>query len=1150
MAEIERINVVFSAEFTELQRSVERISASAKGMTDAMQRNADTAASAQKRMADATDLAQRSLRIAAQAATALGIAFAGMKISEAVKDATLAAARFETMGVVLGRLAQNTSYSQRQIQEFAVGVEAMGITMTGSREIIARMIQAQIDLSSATKLARVAQDAAVIGNINSSEALERMVYAITSAQPEMLRTIGLNVNFEQSYARLAQTMNKPVEALSEMEKAQARLASTLQAGAGVAGSYEAAMGTAGKQLLSMQRYVDDLSTRIGQVFLPAFTSLVFQAANGMKNLNASLSSASGASAIREIGEALKVVADNAGAVLIALAAGLGVTLVSAAAQAVASLGLVRLAVAGIAAAFSGWTLVIAAAATAVTWLLTRQSSLSGAQERLLALTGQQAQAEGTLSAAQRARAEQEAMIAVRAEQAKKRMLEADLALVRQEAQRLAQVPSRQTFAGRRLPSEVAAMGPPSVVAAREALGAFLASDQSAEAVRALNERMKELASTTGAGSAAFSRYEQQVNDLASALTRGNAELDATSRKIDELAGKVNQPGQGLVNAQQLQADAARALEGLGLKVFQGGVTTTDMAKSLGLGPALQTSLAQLEAGLSKIQEQAAQMPDGTAAWNAKMVEARGLAEQINIIMAAWPQIMRALAAETETAFTRAERAANDNLDLAGVLNPVARARIQAGQRARDMIADPQMLPGAPEAERAARLTALAMKDAAAAAKDYGANLGAATQQAEVAASFARRIAEAEAEGGFAVRQARAEMELLLEASSATGNVAAATARARQAEEEAIGRAVAQARILAREASEGVAKALALLQGPQQAAALAREQERQRLLREIGPNQPGGLSLGMAAFDSKQIEAAATAMAEIGVQAQKNILISKAELTAIGATASEREKIVALAQLQAIYDEAIKNATGEQAASLTQAYEAASKLLENQALLKQQIEAAARVQQAMKQVGDAIGTAFSEAIIQGKNLTQVMNSLLNTLLQIFAKQFIFEPFSQLLSGLGTSLLSGILGGGGGVIKEVVKAAQGNVFSGPVVPFARGGLINGPMIFPMAQGAGIAGEAGPEAIFPIVRTRSGNLGVRAINDNGGGRGQQKVEVNVYAPPGSDVQQERQGAGDMEQINVFIDQAVARNMRQGTKTHNAIRNTFGARQQVVAR
>lgn len=197
-------------------------------------------------------------------------AFAGFKATQYAKDAVLAAARFETIGIVMEQAGRNAGYTAREMAGFQDSLVRSGIAMTESREILARLSAANIDLYKSSQLARAAQDLAVVGGINSSEAFARMTHGIVSGQIEVLRTIGLNVTFEDSYKRLASQLGKTTDSLTSNEKMQARVNIVLQEGSKFAGIYAASMETAGKKLTSLPRYFQDISVMAGKAGLEAF----------------------------------------------------------------------------------------------------------------------------------------------------------------------------------------------------------------------------------------------------------------------------------------------------------------------------------------------------------------------------------------------------------------------------------------------------------------------------------------------------------------------------------------------------------------------------------------------------------------------------------------------------------------------------------------------------------------------------------------------------------------------------------------------------------------------------------------------------------------------------------------------------------------
>jgi phage-related minor tail protein len=136
-------------------------------------------------------------------------------------------------------------------------------------------------------------------------------------------------------------------------------------------------------------------------------------------------------------------------------------------------------------------------------------------------------------------------------------------------------------------------------------------------------------------------------------------------------------------------------------------------------------------------------------------------------------------------------------------------------------------------------------------------------------------------------------------------------------------------------------------------------------------------------------------------------------------------------------------------------------------------------------GDFTNTMFQGAV-QGKKgidvLRDAVMGLASQLASMASQQLVRGLFSGLFGGGATSgasnsgdFISAITSGA----KFLIPSANGNAFSGGnVIPFASGGVLSSPAMFPLAGGRrGIAGEAGPEGILPLKRGRNGALGVIA-------------------------------------------------------------------------
>lgn len=233
--------------------------------------------------------AAKSTNVLADALKLLAAGYAALKIADVVKDSAMQAARYETLGVVLGVVGKTAGYTKVQMDVASEAIAAQGITMVESRNSAIKLVQAHVDLTNASKLARIAQDAAVIGNINSSEAFERLVNGISRGNVLILRNIGINVNLQSAYQQMAQELGKSTRELTENERVQARLNAVMERGSDIAGTYEAAMGTASKQILSMSRYVSDLKTTFGETFNEVLTIGVMALTDNLKDANGEVS---------------------------------------------------------------------------------------------------------------------------------------------------------------------------------------------------------------------------------------------------------------------------------------------------------------------------------------------------------------------------------------------------------------------------------------------------------------------------------------------------------------------------------------------------------------------------------------------------------------------------------------------------------------------------------------------------------------------------------------------------------------------------------------------------------------------------------------------------------------------------------------------
>lgn len=201
-----------------------------------------------------------------------------------VKSVTLTAARAEELAVVLENVGRTAGYSAQYLMQEEEKIKALGITTQATRNLMIRFMQSQLDVAKAAKIARAAQDFAVIGMMDSSQAAQMLTFAIAAQRPRLLRQFGIVTDLAEVFGKYAKTVGKSAEDLTEHEKRMSFYNVIMENAARITGTYEAAMLTAGKQFRSLQRYVIEASNAIGKYFLPVFSELVIEITGMLKEV--------------------------------------------------------------------------------------------------------------------------------------------------------------------------------------------------------------------------------------------------------------------------------------------------------------------------------------------------------------------------------------------------------------------------------------------------------------------------------------------------------------------------------------------------------------------------------------------------------------------------------------------------------------------------------------------------------------------------------------------------------------------------------------------------------------------------------------------------------------------------------------------------
>lgn len=146
--------------------------------------------------------------------------------------------------------------------------------------------------------------------------------------------------------------------------------------------------------------------------------------------------------------------------------------------------------------------------------------------------------------------------------------------------------------------------------------------------------------------------------------------------------------------------------------------------------------------------------------------------------------------------------------------------------------------------------------------------------------------------------------------------------------------------------------------------------------------------------------------------------------------------------------------------------------------------------------DAMADGVATFATTGKfNFSSFATSVIADLIKIQTRMAASSLLSSLFGiGIGMSAAGAAAGGAasgsGGATGDMgmgtgwqnyVPNAKGGVYTSPSLSAFSGQIVDRPTTFAFAKGAGLMGEAGPEAIMPLKRGADGSLGVRMVGAN---------------------------------------------------------------------
>ena len=173
--------------------------------------------------------------------------------------------------------------------------------------------------------------------------------------------------------------------------------------------------------------------------------------------------------------------------------------------------------------------------------------------------------------------------------------------------------------------------------------------------------------------------------------------------------------------------------------------------------------------------------------------------------------------------------------------------------------------------------------------------------------------------------------------------------------------------------------------------------------------------------------------------------------------------------------------------------------------KKDEEVTKEVTRAADELGVAFSSSFEDAVLSGKKLSDILNALLEDIARIAFQETITRPFT-------------------GFLRDLFSGFMGFRHGGQFTVGGSGGADSQMVAFKATPGETVTvGTPGAQVSTSPVMVRS------------------EVEVNVFAPPGTEVQTRESAIQGARRIDILLDEQMAKSIVPGTRTFRAIQGAF---------